>query len=92
MADNADEPTRPEWNMTVSHAAEHGTRRDLLLALRRRLAAALEDERTQPRDLSPITLRLKEIATEIEELDAHASDPIDAAANIPDEPFDGSEL
>ena len=77
---------------TVVHAAEHGTRRDLLVALRRRLAAALEDERTQPRDLSPITIRLREIAAEIAELDAEEVDPIDAAVRIPDEPFDASQL
>ena len=58
-------PDRP-----VLHAAESGSRRDLLLALRRRLANALEDERTQPRDLSPLVLRLRELAVELDELDA----------------------
>ncbi|WP_231250026.1 hypothetical protein [Nocardioides furvisabuli] len=39
------------------------------MALRDKLWAAFNDERTQPRDLSPLTLRLKEIQAEIEALD-----------------------
>lgn len=64
--------------MTVLHAAEHGTQRDLLVALRRRLAESLEDERTQPRDLSPLTMRLREIAKEIEALDILGNDHLPA--------------
>ena len=80
---NTDPPARPAWDMTVTHAAEHGTRRDLLMALRRVLADALEDDRTQPRDLSPITMRLREISSEIEDLDVRESH------ETPDEPFGG---
>lgn len=76
-----------DFNMTVQHAAENGTHRDLLLALRRRLADALEDERTQPRDLSPLVLRLQEIAVALEEMDSAAADTIASAADTPDEPF-----
>jgi hypothetical protein len=68
--------------MTVAHAAEHGTRRDLLMALRRRLVNALEDERTQPRDLSPLVLRLRELAAEIQSLD-------DTEPRDPETPEDG---
>ena len=46
-----------------------GSRRDLLVALRHRLAAAFDDPRTQPRDLSPLSLRLLEIQREISDLD-----------------------
>lgn len=78
---------------TVAHAAESGSRRDLLEALRRRLAAALDDERTQPRDLSPITMRLRDIARELAEMDAEEQDDdIDTAATVPDEPFDPRSL
>lgn len=72
---------------TVAYAAEHGDRRALLLALRRRLAKALEDDRTQPRDFSPLTLRLKEIAAELEALGEAEAGPIAEAAASPDEPF-----
>ena len=57
----------------IAWAAEHGTRRDLLVALRDKLCNVLEDERTQPRDLSPLTLRLKELQSEIDAID-HADD------------------
>lgn len=71
--------------MTVAHAAEHGTRRDLLAALRRRLVEALADERTQPRDLSPLTLRVKELSAEIEAID-NLDD--NAFRLVGDQPFD----
>lgn len=53
---------------SVINALE-GTRRDLLVALRDRLWTALHDPRTQPRDLSPLTLRLKELQAEIAQID-----------------------
>ncbi|RHW27822.1 hypothetical protein D0Z08_05860 [Nocardioides immobilis] len=83
--------TDPSDHLTIEQAAENGTRRDLLVSLRRRLAAALDDDRTQPRDLSPITLRLRELAEEIAGIDAEADDPI-AASDFPDEPFDATAL
>lgn len=77
----------------VSDAAESGSRRDLLEALRRRLAAALDDPRTQPRDLSPITMRLRDIAAELADMDeAEEGDDITAAIDTPDEPFDPTSL
>jgi Fe-S-cluster formation regulator IscX/YfhJ len=66
---------------SVLKAAESGSYRDLLVALRDRLATAVNDDRTQPRDLSPLTLRLKELQAEIAELDGREDDP--------DEPEDG---
>jgi tRNA(Arg) A34 adenosine deaminase TadA len=54
---------------SVAKAAENGSRRDLLVALKDRLWEAVHDERTQPRDLSPLTLRLKELHAEITALD-----------------------
>ena len=64
---------KPKFKMTVLHAAEHGSLRDLLVALRDVLAAALEDDRTQPRDISALVLRLKEISADIDSLDARAA-------------------
>ncbi|WP_454853263.1 hypothetical protein [Promicromonospora soli] len=83
---------RPDFDMTVAHAAEHGTRRDLLVAMRRRLAAALEDDRTQPRDLSPIVIRLRELSAEIDEIDTRGTDGLTDAAATPDAPFEGTDL
>lgn len=70
---------------SVPEAAASGSRRDLLLALRDKLWAAFHDERTQPRDLSPLTLRLKEIHAEIEALDLREDSQPDEMA---DETFD----
>jgi hypothetical protein len=60
---------------SVTKAVESGSRRELLVALRDRLWAAFHDERTQPRDLSPLTLRLKEIQAEIAEIDSRDDEP-----------------
>jgi hypothetical protein len=78
--------TRPE-NVTPLHsvvrAAELGTRRDLLVALSDRLWEALNDKRTQPRDLSPLTLRLKELEAEIADIDNRAKDETSRHADAP---------
>lgn len=57
---------------SVAKAVESGSRRDLLVALRDRLWQAVHDDRTQPRDLSPLTLRLKELHAEIATIDEMA--------------------
>lgn len=72
-------PLRP-----VTWAAEFGSRRDLLVALRDRLWQALTDPRTQPRDLSPLTLRIKELEAEIRDIDHREAED---AARPGDETF-----
>ena len=81
--------TKKPFPMTVSLAAEHGTPRELLVALRGVLAAAMDDERTQPRDLSALSLRLREVSAEISKMDdlAAAGHPVAV-----DEPLDPSTL
>ena len=78
------------FKMTVLHAAEHGTTRDLLAALRELLAGALDDERTQPRDISALVLRLKEVSAEITALDDRAK--TEARQPPADASFDPSTL
>ena len=73
----------------VEWPASKGSRRDLLVALRDRLWQALHDERTQPRDLSPLSLRLKELQAEIADLDARDEDE---RSDPPDEPFRPEDL
>lgn len=75
---------------SVTKAVESGNRRELLLALRDRLWTAFHDERTQPRDLSPLTLRLKEIQAEIEQIDN--TDEHRPADEVEDGDFDPSEV
>lgn len=83
------EPSNVTPLRSVTWAAESGSRRDMLVALRDRLWVALHDERTQPRDLSPLCLRLKELQLEIEDLDARDDDDQSPPA---DEPFNPGEV
>lgn len=77
--------------MSVKAAAEAGERRDLLVALRARIAADIDDANTPPRDLAALSRRLLEIAREIEALDADTEvDDIGEAAATPDEEWTGS--
>lgn len=71
---------------SISWAAERGTRRDLLIAMRDKLWETFHDERTQPRDLSPLTLRIKELSAEIEAIDQADDHEQGAAADAPFDP------
>lgn len=80
---------------SVTEAASHGSRLDLLVAMRSRVATAVEDPDTPARDLAALTRRLLEIANEIATIEAQqelAEDSIAAAAAMPDEPFDSATL
>ncbi|QSM04976.1 hypothetical protein PROPHIGD12-2_46 [Mycobacterium phage prophiGD12-2] len=71
----------------VSAAARSGTRRELLVATRDRIARTVDDPGTSPRDLAALTRRLMDIAAEIEAIDLKAGtdNPITEAAQVPDE-------
>lgn len=72
--------------MTVLEAAETGTYLDELMAMRRRIAAAVTDPNCPARDLAALTRREIEIAREINALKAADEvDDIGAAAATPDE-------
>lgn len=80
---------------SVTNAASDGSRLDLLIAMRARVAAAVEDEKTPPRDLAALTRRLLEIANEIASIEAQlelAEDSVAVAVAMPDEPFDGASF
>ena len=71
---------------TVKTAADSGVRRDLLIALRARIAADIDNQNTPPRDLAALSRRLLEIVKDIEALDAEARmDDNGEAAATPDE-------
>ena len=55
---------------TVSQAAESGTTRELLVAMRDRIARAVENPNTAARDLAALTKRLVEVVRDIEAIDA----------------------
>lgn len=81
-------PARPRSRRvaTVKSAADSGVRRDLLVALRTRVAVDIDNPNTPPRDLAALSRRLLEIVKDIEALDAEARmDDIGEAAATPDE-------
>jgi hypothetical protein len=83
----------PESPKTVTEAADDGTQRELLVAMRARVAQAVEDPKTMARDLAALTRRLMEIAREIEAIDSRAGgDDIGDAAATPDSEFNAVTL
>ena len=80
-------PRRPRvTRKTVKTAADSGDRRALLIALRARIAADIDNPNTPPRDLAALSRRLLEIVKDIEALDAEARlDDIGEAAGTADE-------
>lgn len=71
---------------TVKAAADSGVRRDLLVAMRSRIAQDIDSQNTPARDLAALSRRLLEIVKEIEAIDAEdADDDIGSAAATPDE-------
>jgi len=77
--------------LTVKSAAESGIQRDLLVALRSRIAADIDNPNTPARDVAALSRRLLEIARELELLDAaEKADDIGEAAATPDKEWASS--
>lgn len=77
---------------TVEQATE-GSRRDVLVAQRARLAKAVDSPATSPRDLAPLSRQLLQIDEEIRAIDAAASkDGLRGAAATPDDDWDASAI
>jgi NTP pyrophosphatase (non-canonical NTP hydrolase) len=55
--------------VSVTEAAASGNHLRLLIAMRERVAEAIEDEKCHPRDLAALTRRLQEIGKEIAEIE-----------------------
>lgn len=83
------EPARPK---TVSEAAENGTTRELLVAMRNRIATAVENPNTPARDLASLTKRLTEVVRDIEAIDARGSEGDGDEGPAEDEAFDESAV
>lgn len=78
--------------LSVSKAAESGSRRDLLVAMRDRIAKTVESPDCPPRDLAALTRRLTEIAKDIESIDIAAKQEAERDGEVPDEAFDASAI
>lgn len=79
--------------MTVAQAAATGSHRDLLVAMRERIAQTVSDPECPPRDLAALTRRLQDIAKEIESLDLRAKEEGEDANDVAaDEEWDAEAL
>lgn len=78
--------------LSVSEAAEKGTHRDLLVAMRERIAKAVQDVNCPARDLAALTRRLQEIAREIEAIDARTAEEAAESGYVADEAWDSQAL
>lgn len=78
----------------VSSIAEaaHQDHRALLIAMRDRVAGALDNPNTAARDLASLTRRLMEIAKEIEAIDAAEDNPFQPDPDTDSESFDPATL
>lgn len=82
----------PKAPLSVSDAAAKGTHRDLLIAMRERIAKAVEDVNCPARDLAALTRRLQEVAREIEAIDARSAEEAAENGDIADEAWDAQAL
>lgn len=91
VTDNEKPPSAREFKDIVS-AASGGESRDLLVALRNRIAKTLDDPNCPARDQASLSRRLLEIRKEIEAIDAAAQQEADEHVEVEDEEFDTEAL
>lgn len=84
-------PARPA---TISEAANAGDTRALLVAMRTRIAATLQDPKCPPRDLASLSKRIIEIDESIKAIDVRDDRPRveDEGGEAADEAFDAEAL
>jgi len=70
--------------LTVAQAVDRGDPREVLVAMKRRLAAAMTD--ASPRDLAPLSRHLLKVTAEIDALDQAAEEAAAKAAGGEAEP------
>jgi hypothetical protein len=87
-----EKPPRSRRPKSVTEAASSGTTRELLVAMRQRIAVAVENPNTPARDLAALTKRLAEVVREIEAIDAREQQEGDGSAPCEDGDFDASAV
>ncbi len=85
------EPKKPSPK-TVTQAAKTGNQKELLVALRDRIAKAVEDPNTPPRDLASLARRLQEIAKKLSGIQAQEAEEGSVVEVSEDEPFDAETV
>jgi hypothetical protein len=83
-----EKPEKPR-KLTVVQAAAEGSHRDMLIALRHRIASAVQSPSCNPVALAALSRQLVLLSKELSALDARAEDD-DVEAAIPDEAWDGA--
>jgi len=85
---------KPPPKKTISQAAAGGDQKELLIALRGRLASAIEDPKCPPRDLAALSRRLQDVSRDIEAIEAREKQEAreDADSTRPDEEWDAEAL
>jgi hypothetical protein len=73
---------------TLAQAANSNDRRALLVALQKRVAAAVEDASTRPRELAALARQLRDLSLEIEMIDEREAIEAADERQATDEPWD----
>ena len=81
-------PARRARSKTVTQAAKSGTQKELLMALRDRIAKTVEDSNTPARDLAALSRRLMEISRELRAIEMQEAEDGSVVESGEDEPFD----
>lgn len=87
-----DQPPASRQAKSVAQAAASGNHRELLVAMRERIARAVTNPDCPPRDLAALTRRLQDIAKEIEAIDMRAKQESEENGDTGDETWDESAI
>lgn len=85
----ADKPAAPK---SVTEAASNGTTRELYIAMRTRIAEAVEDRNTPARELAALTKRLAEVVNSIEAIDAREEQEAGTRGPVEDGTYDPTAI
>lgn len=85
-------PAPSKRPQSILSAADTGTSRDLLVAMRNRIARTMDEPNCPARDQASLSRRLLEIRKEIEAIDAAAEQEAAESGEVADEAFDSSAV
>lgn len=87
-----DEKPERKTPTTVAEAVESGTQREQLVAMRTRIAKAIDDPNIRGADLAALSRRLLEISREIDAIDVAEKQEAAEDVQVADEAFDAEAL
>ena len=88
----SDEKPVDKRTQSVSAAVDGGSHRDQLVAMRARIAKAIDDPNIRGADLAALSRRLLEVGRELAVLDTAAAEEAAEDGPTPDEAFDASAV